>query len=154
MGATHWLHYISSCLTLPKLYLATFSLLANYLSLNDLEINLSREMSLNTMIMSQYDFTSRFKVLPVIEACHQFAGILHESEIWGSGEALPHSPLQSREHTEGAEWCTYNHVVDYMKVRPRCKELYVPTKAFGITFKKGSHLVSYLNPKRKQMWRQ
>ena len=81
MGATHWLHYISSCLTLPKLYLATFSLLANYLSLNDLEINLSREMSLNTMIMSQYDFTSRFKVLPIIEACHQFAGTLHESEI-------------------------------------------------------------------------
>ena len=25
-------------------------------------------MSLNTMIMSQYDFTSRFKVLPIIEA--------------------------------------------------------------------------------------
>ena len=40
-------------------------------------------------------------------------------------------------------------ILDYMKVRPRCKELYVPTKAFGITFKKGSNLVSYLKSKTK-----
>ena len=74
------------------------------------------------LLLTQNDFTSRFKVLP-IEAFHQLQGCMKEKyEEWFGHmwSKTVQSPLQSRDHRECAKivHITIHCILEYMKARP------------------------------------